>query len=329
VLPAVAEAPAPRRFRAFRLVSVFFHVLALACVYGAAREAFRSEGAALGAAAVAGLNPMFAFVGAGVSNDPSANFCAALVLWLGARLLRKPASAGDAAAFGLAVGAACVSKMSAVVPSLAAFGFLAFRRRLDGPRGALALALAAAVAGPVFWRNVRLYGDPLAARAIYAVEPVAAGWTALPGWFVSAFESSWAVFGWMTIRVPEPYYAVLWVLAGLAAAGAALSWRKERPFPGDVAAFLGLAACLVFAQGAFYGATSLQAQGRYMFVGWAAFAPFALLGLRYWAEFLPRGARPAAWGLLILFLAALHAESLSRIAEAVFVVPGVFNPKGL
>jgi 4-amino-4-deoxy-L-arabinose transferase-like glycosyltransferase len=329
VYAVVQHRPAGAQFRAMRAVSAALHLLALWLVFRIALRAFAgARGPALGATAVVALTPMFAFIGGSVTNDALANLAMAAVLLAGLRLEQAPADRRAVALYGLALGLGFSAKMSLVLPGLAVTGFLVWRGRLSPRQAAAALGLALLVASHAFWRNWRDCGDPLSAARLQAVEPVAAGWGDVGRWGPSSYESFWAVFGWMTVRVPAFFYRALWALGGLAAAGLFLGRRDDGLEP-RAKAFLGFALALVLAQGAFFCARTLQAQGRYLFIGLGAFAPLFFAGLAHWARRLSPRLRPAAWAALVLFALALQWASLSALVSQPFVVPGVHNPKGI
>jgi hypothetical protein len=327
---AVEGRPLDDVFRAFRLVSVVLHGLALWCLWRVAARAFpKSEWSAAGAAAFWALSPMAAFIGASVINDALANFAAAWVVLGGLRIAQGRAGMWDMVSLGAATGLAFGSKMSAVPPAAAVWAVLIWRGSLPRGGGALAALLVCLIAGPVFWRNTMLYGDPLAAQAIYATEPLAgAGFLQLHRWAFESYQGLWARLGWNNITVPAPFYAVLWALGALAAAGAAAAVRAGKLFERRAFLLLGVVFLVAAAQGVMYGVTSVQRQGRYLFVGMAAGIPFFFWGLKYWADRLPRPGRRAAWAGLLVFALALQWVSLSRVAGFYAVIPGVyFMPK--
>jgi 4-amino-4-deoxy-L-arabinose transferase-like glycosyltransferase len=322
--------PVAVQFRAFRLASVVFHACALIAIYGIARRAFgRDSGAALGAMASVALNPMFSFVGGSVNNDTLANLAMTLVILAGLRILQERADWKDVLVLGLATGLGFGSKMSVVGPAAVVWAFAAFRRRLSAGQWLTAGASVLLVAGPVFLRNWILYGDPLAMSALYKVEPQAAGWAGFWPWMVSSYESFWAVTGWMLIRVPAGFYIILWILGALSVVGlaAGISQRKERDRRS--VGFLALVAAVVLAQGVFYGVTSMQKQGRYLFVGLGALAPLFFFGLKFWMDKLPRAGRAAGWGSLAVFAFWLQWACLTATVTSSFVIPGVYNAKGV
>jgi len=328
--PWAAHRPIDAQFRFLRTVSIPLHGLALLAVFFVARRALGSAGpAAVGAAAATALVPMFCFVGASVTNDVLANAAVALTVWAAAREAQRPGSLVSAVLLGVTLGLAWASKSSAVAPAAAAFLWLVLRRRWPLPRAGLALATALLLSGPVFIRNVKLYGDPLAAAAVQATEPTAAGLGGILSWAVSSYESFWAVFGWMLLRLPRPIYWVLWALGAAAAWGVARARKERKIFDPVLFELLMVVAAVAFAQALLLGVTTLQAQGRHLFVGLAAIMPLFFGGMAYWLDRLPARGRAWAWTALAAFGIGLHWMSWDLVASNVFVIPGVYNAKGL
>jgi 4-amino-4-deoxy-L-arabinose transferase-like glycosyltransferase len=313
-----------------RMLSVLLHGLALLAVYGTARLLMPGrEGAALAAAAALALEPMFCFIGASVTNDAAVNLAAACLVFSGARLAAGTGGWPATLAFGLAWGLGMESKASAAVLGAFALLYLLWRRKLAlGPAFAAAF-LALAIAAPTLIRDWRLYGDPLALHVVHKTDPVGAGVAGLPRWAVTTFESAWAVFGWMILRVPSVYYGILALLTAVAAAGAAAAWRRGTFFDRGVAPFLAAVGALVLAQSMWFGTFTFQAQGRQLFVGLAAFVPLLWGGVQFLLETASRPVRRFSVAALLALAAALQVQSLSRLADAQFVIPGVYNPKGV
>jgi 4-amino-4-deoxy-L-arabinose transferase-like glycosyltransferase len=150
--------------------------------------------AAIGAAALAAVWPVQAQLGGAVSNDALCHFWCALVVVVAARWVQHGAGIKDSVILGVVLGAGMLTKSTVLqlVPLVGlALGLAVARRKMAVPaaagRFAIVLGIAFAMAAPWFWRNVTLYGDPLA-RSIYVAtgpnfEPEAirqmAGWSSL------------------------------------------------------------------------------------------------------------------------------------------------------
>jgi len=119
------------RLQLLRISSLLWMLVAVACTWFLAAELFgRQPVLQLAAAGVVGLAPMMLFVSASVNPDAMLFAMWALVLWLGARLLRRGATVTTVAPFAAAIGAACVVKATsyALVPASAIATLVAIRR---------------------------------------------------------------------------------------------------------------------------------------------------------------------------------------------------------
>lgn len=147
-------------------------VAALGCVHAAAAwSALRHRRDCDSASAAAGaafplLVPVMLYTAGFLGNEGlGAVLCSVSLMALLAVLAR--ASANRAALLGLALGAALLTKFSAVVVAAAAAVAIGLRlvrgNFVGGARAALVAAVvAAAVAGPYYARNVAAFGDPFA-----------------------------------------------------------------------------------------------------------------------------------------------------------------------
>jgi 4-amino-4-deoxy-L-arabinose transferase-like glycosyltransferase len=293
----------------------------------------------LGAALLA-FTPQFIFISAAASNDNAINATAALAIWLLVGLVVTAPAAGQAGrgwpagrelgkllALGVLLGLAALSKLSGLaLAGLAGLALLlaAWRRRswrwLLGS-GLAVGAPALLVAGWWYFRNWRLYGDPLAwnlwqANILLRLEP--AGWQTIASELQSLERSFWGLFGWMNVGYPDWVYTALRALALAAAAGwivAAGRWlarsrRIDWRWAGGALLLAWLA--LLAISWLRFMRIAPAAQGRYFFPAAAALALLLVVGLQ--SLRLPRWPRdPAAWqplswaavaGLLALSVAA-------------------------
>ena len=156
-------------------------------------------------------------------------------------------------------------------------------------------AITAALVGPWLVRNVRVYGEPTGATGMFRViHSIYTTRLQLPAetriivpplhdflWY--SFSSAWAVFGWRTRFLPEPYYWLAGALT-LAGVGGAVAWTVRRwrrsPLPAALGWTLTVYALTALAALGSYLAytwtTDGSLQGRYTFV---ALVPFIVIGL--------------------------------------------------
>jgi hypothetical protein len=303
------------QLRWLRVFSTFLHLLALLCIWRMARLCL-GPGVALAATAAAAALPMFAFIGASVSNDALANLAGSLLLWRWLEERRTPGGKGQALRLGALIGLGLNAKATLAAPALCVFVERVWAWRREGgtkaalARAALLGAAALVLCLPLFARNLTLYGDlwGLARTALY--DPQRFGWARLPEWCVLFFQSFWGRFGWMTNPLPGWSYLLLLALSALALAG--FVKERRRMLSGDAGVLL-LFFGGVLAQTFCYGfLRSFQPQARFSFVALGAWAVLFVMGLEAWGEALPPAARRAvgvllALGALGLDLLALRA----------------------
>ncbi len=184
--------------------------------------------AALVAAAIAGLNPMFIFVSASVNNDSlSAALNAALMLSV-LRMLRDGFSLRASALTALLFALSFLTKMTVVVllPVVVGAGFYILRKTRD-QRGLLTLLMLLAllwlaIAGWWTLRNIQLYGEPL---GLVTMANIAGprGMTFNTVQLLSEYQqfrmSFWGLFGAQNIPITSVFYVVLDLATLLAAGG--------------------------------------------------------------------------------------------------------------
>jgi 4-amino-4-deoxy-L-arabinose transferase-like glycosyltransferase len=299
------------------------------CVYGTARELFpRRLELALGSAALVAFNPMFLFIDASVHDDPLANLVAAGVLYVTARILARGATARRAAALGLLIGLAILTKLTCllVLPTVG----LAL---LYGVRGGwwrflkvgVIVALVALLVGG-WWlvRNQVLYGDPTSmGRQVEAWQDERPNG---PDVFAAVRElgflhdSAWGAFGYGQIPLPSWTYGLARLLGLVALGGLVLLWVRRRSgrVPWERPPLALLIVCsgpLVVFAAVFVRMISVDTAnfGRYLFVSLPFLAPLYALGLSEWLR--PRARRWLPVGLTVFMLAL-----------ALFAVVGVLRP---
>lgn len=237
-----------------RSMGVLLGIGTILLTFATTREVFPSpEHAPLAicAATLVGLLPQFTFMSSVVNNDNSATLAgAALSYWL-VRLLSRGARLVDAAALGVLLGLALLTKMNNLVYVPVALLVLAVARVKVGaattspvsdrtPNVArslglkmlltlLAVVVCLLVGGWWYVRNTVVYGDALAIRAVNAmaaaVVPTHASTfdPSAPGaWAVQLFTviaTHFGAFGWVAIKPPVIFYLVYLTLLLFAALG--------------------------------------------------------------------------------------------------------------
>ena len=264
---------------------------------------------ALSGAAVAGLTPMFLFISGSVNNDNLLIALSTAALWLLVRSLRRqdarPRGVGlqrgelaSYALLGALIGLAALTKVSALgLLPLAALvlGWVAWRRRnwqLFFWGGAAVLGAATLIAGWWYWRNWRLYGDPLGWNRFLAIAGPRSTqpslkqlWSERTG-FV---ESYWGLFGGVNVAMPRAVYTALNALALLAAGGLIVDLARRiahRRLPGPTAC-ASLALLVLWPAALFVGllrwtSLTMASQGRLLFPAIGPLSLLLVLGLAAW-----------------------------------------------
>jgi 4-amino-4-deoxy-L-arabinose transferase-like glycosyltransferase len=332
----------------------------------------RQSPIALLAAGLVAFNPQFLFISALVTNDALLVALSAALLWLIVRDMEQcgnrivVAGAHDiwrasrsAAAIGLVLGLALITKQSAIVlVPIALLWVLQLGsrgsnepqsgERASGARSGLALIICAAlsliaatllVSGGWYARNWRLYGDLFglgAFQAEFATQPfVASSLVAWWGGLVQLHASFWARFGWM--NVPAPSWVTGFFLAlealglvgWLAYASARRQIKGERsrlhlPFAApDAGGWWPLLALPPLAFGwvvSFAIATGLVAwQGRLLFPALPALAIVLAVGIGNAKLKMPNVSSPT-------FDFTLYILHFALIAIAIWLLFGVIRP---
>jgi 4-amino-4-deoxy-L-arabinose transferase-like glycosyltransferase len=301
-----------RHLTPVRLLSSLFGLVAIWLTVLIGRKAFPDLPLVpLAAGAVVAFLPMNLYLSAVCNNDELATMLVAL----GFLMLLRATGGGMTLGSGLGLGLVCGLAMMAKSTALCLFvGTVAALLLLPAPGRSRLLWVAAAtagmlaVAGPWLLRNMLVYGDPLAGRAIVMMSPsYSASWLALSPYQRLAYAfrptylwtSFWGAFGAMALPrdfLPNWAYGALTGWLGLALVGlvrgAGGLWRTPAARTLGTALLAGGITLLA-------GFISLnlmvfQAQGRYFF---ALLAPLAIvlcaglyhLGGERWGRWLPVG----------------------------------------
>ncbi len=240
--------------------------------------------------------PQNLFLSGVINNDVLLIFFSTVVFWLLVRHVRRGWTQRSALVLGVAIGAAMLTKVSALFlgfPIALAFALDRRAWRLIP----LTLGAASLVAGWWYVRNAVQYSDPTLTDAVlhtWRSEVIRPGKLALDiGWerLPFAYETAWARFGQGAVAVASPVGTFFDLVVGLGLGGLvatiALSIaRNKRRLP-DWAAMRLWIVTVVFAAswvGAllYWASTAWSGnQGRYVLpgiVGWAALITLGTLG---------------------------------------------------
>ena len=246
----------PRRgaalaIRLLRCFSIALGGVTVACAYWIAYTLFPERWLAAGAAAFCAFNPRFLYVSGTVNNDVMVAATCALTGLASLRLIRatQPRT-GHVLLVGLALGAALLSKVSAVimVPVVAvAVVYAALTRRADAARQpallwrwlGIVLVCAVAIGGWWYVRNATLLDGDLTGTAVHVQKwgrrRRALTWEDVKLEIQGLEESYWAVFGLNSIPIDRWVNLVLFAVDRLAVAGAVVltarqltRWRHDR-----------------------------------------------------------------------------------------------------
>lgn len=301
-----------------RLFSGLFGVIVALCAFGIVREVAPSRAdLALLAGLFVGLQPMFSFIAGAVNNDMGVNAGAALVAYLGIRLLRRP-SVWVAVGFGAALAVTPIMKgtgLALIPPALIVIAGFVWRRpgwragaaALAGTaaaflvvgaaiRRALSAAIADGAPGTVTGEGavgasilsplggkVSYTWQVLFPRLPFMQEHFVMNW---PFWDIYIVRG-WGSFGWYSFNLPRAaLMAVVGVGAAIACVGVVALWRQRADVARWVWEVLFLVAIpitvFVAISFAYYTAAPRDVpgeQGRYLFTAAAPLAALAALSL--------------------------------------------------
>ncbi len=344
---AAASTAAALAIRVTRLTSLLFGILTVLAAWGLGYEAFQTRKGALLTAALVAFQPQFLFICGVVNNDSAAAALATVTLWATACVFRRGLTTRRAAVLGVFVGLAALAKTSALALFFgigAALCWQAWRERLPWRTLAAALgrylALALAVGGWWYARNLWLYGDPLATSRHFDTlwrNPQPKSIPELVGDIPLLIRSFWGAYGWGHIFWPDWVYALL----TLGAAGCVIYGLRR--------AFGRLRAC--FSRVALREAVDATGGIYLLSAGWCAAIGVALLlwmrevaaphgrlffpAIGAWALLVAYGvaqksAHPVwrAWGRgLLLGMAVLAALAPGARIQAAFAPPRLYAPQ--
>lgn len=328
---ALAAPLLPLGEKGMRTLSLLCGVVSLILIYRTARFLFpnHAEVAPL-AAGIAAFIPTHIALTSTFNNDALLELCVSATLWQLFLAMRQGFSLWRAGWLGVLLGAACLTKVNALLLfPVVGFGlFLLWRNGEPLPsllRGAAwSLAVCMTVCGWWYGRNLSLYGELLPVKAFgeaFAGTAQAKDMAAsLGGWgnywmLVSewSFKSFWAVFGTAEsarigkpVFLPDQVYLLFLLLTGMMIVGLSiLHFRAKKEFD-QVQRY---AIWVLFLMLGLTGLSFLlflmryfQTQGRYLY---PAMLPIAILFALGWRAVLPEKYQRTGSGLLVGLLAAL------------------------
>lgn len=251
---------------------------------------------ALVAAALTGLNPMFIFVSASVTNDSLAMCLNSALILLLLRTLRDGFSARASLAMAVLFGLACLTKTTSLVllPVLVGAAFFV-RRKTDDRRGLLAMLYLLLlcwllIAGWWHIRNLQLYGEPLGIITQATLAGSRGMYFDLADLFAEFQQfrmSFWGLFGASNIQLASIFYVLFDLGTFLSLAGCLflilqlLAIRDFAYARYELAHLLTLASALgLLWLGIFYlGSLTPVTQGRVLFPLIGALGPLLAVGL--------------------------------------------------
>lgn len=228
----------PLAWHLLRLLSV---AMGAATVWGTARiaEEFLPNPSwiAVAAAAFVAFLPGFTFLSAVVNNDTLVIMLSTLAVLQSVRLARHPLEQRHAAALGVVLGLAALTKLSGLVAwffAAAAFAVSAWQSRPWKNvlvQAALSFGIALAIVAPYFAYNWTRYGDPLGWSLTMATTPVRTVPITWNDWrvvFQGLYTSFWGRFGGaLHLRMADAVYLALALFTALPIIGWTIDARRK------------------------------------------------------------------------------------------------------
>jgi 4-amino-4-deoxy-L-arabinose transferase-like glycosyltransferase len=284
--------------------------------------------------ALAGLNPMFLYIGSSANNDNMVVFLATALLWLVIRGVQEGFTLQLALLTGLVWGLAGLSKITGlflIAPWAAGLAWDGWRRRAWRNTLLYAVVISAVallLGGWWYLRNIRLYGELFGMERMLDIwgerVPGEMDWPTLLSTARYALDTFWGRFGYGQIVLPPLFYLLfaLLTLAGIwgLLRGMRLLWRFLSRGPAEDGAgvwLVLLATAGVYLPALFYfiWRNPSGANGRYTFPALVAFAAFIVLGLTS----LPLHRYLSA--VVTLFMVAAALVSLAWLVPWTYATP--------
>jgi hypothetical protein len=291
-----------------------------------------------------GFNPQFLHISSSVSNDAflvaTTNVAFALALWW----WHRPEALWRAAAVGLAVGMALLTKSSglSLIPTIGLLlllgGRLAWPLRLR--HIAIFGVVVALVSGWWFARNLLLYGEPTATQIHLQIfdeaPPPFTISKVMDNWSMVA-NSFWASFGWGGLNLSHEVYRAVRgfaLLLVLAFVWATVRGRRAWSEPQKVLVGLSVVHLLVVGALLFQWMRLTEApHGRLLF---PALLPITLVLMLGFLRLVPQGLHtlasttyPGAWAVVALVLAVTFIRPVYLPAPILAALPESAVPLGV
>jgi hypothetical protein len=225
-----------------RWVSSVLGALTVYAVYRSAKSVFQNDGTATVAAGLVAFNPQFIFIHSSLNNDTLITALSAAVIALtleamrGLRLDRQ-----TQIGIAVLVGLAALTKLSGLTLYVFVAGALGIgwlkgwiTNRIVFQMVGTCLIAGIGIAGWWYTRNFVLYGDLTGTTMMIAIiEPRKTPYTLYD--FLTEMEglriNGWALFGWLNVIAPIPFYWIMDGLIGVALIGGVrviVGWWRSR-----------------------------------------------------------------------------------------------------
>jgi 4-amino-4-deoxy-L-arabinose transferase-like glycosyltransferase len=337
-----------------RLLSVLMGAVTVFLTYRLSMELMPDHlNLALVAAAVNAFTPMFIFISAAVNNDNLVIPLSSLALLLMVRLLKASQTMDDGRQvarlvssakrflpLGIVVGLALLAKVSAgglIALTALTIAYVSWRERsvLTFFTGGLVTGGAALlIAGWWYFRNWRLYGDPLGQNTFIEIlgqRDVPADLAQLWRERISFIRGYWGNFGGLNVLMPEWVYLIFNILALLALLGLVIALlayirRQTKATPHRLVSWLLvlLWPTLVVVLWMTWASTTWSSQGRLVFPAISVWSLLIALGWYRLSRLLPKNIRPLAF-----FAAPSFMFIISLLAPFLWIHPAYAGPEDL
>lgn len=296
--------------------------------------------AAVGAAALNALLPMFLFIAGSVNNDNLSTLLGNLLALLIVRLLLRESMPAirDYAIIGVVAGAGMLAKFNIgfLLPLVAlALLIVSLRHKTIRPLligGLISGGLTILIAGWWYLRNDQLYGDPTGLNVFLDIvgrRAIPANLAQLWSERFSFLRAFWGFFGGMNVPYPDPIYVIFDLIALVGVIGAvafvvyAIVRRKW-----DVRRWLPAAVTLIWIAVSFvsylrWTAETPASQGRLMFAALSSILMWLAVGLVWW---VPKAIRALPIGAVVGYFAFAAVFAPFGVIVPAYALPDFIDP---
>lgn len=324
-----------------RLTFVIIGALTVLFTYRTAAAAFpKNESLTVGAAAICAFLPQFTFMSGMVNNDNLAILLSSMAIFYLVRVLKRPSIASrNLIKLSLIVGLGMLTKYTCffLIPLALVVILVKSEDRQQALKlSFLFLLVIGLVAGWYYYRNLVLYGDPLASKIRLSVDCTVAPKSITDPYFREVYfpemyKSFVGNFGSMSIPLPRGiYYAFSLLLIG---GGLGLLWlllfpkveeNTLAPTQKYTVLILLLGIVLLLIGSIEFNLSYTSPQGRHLFSGLPAVSILAALGLSVFLRKVPW--RKVLWVFLICLMLLLNLFSIFRCLLPAYYP---FRPRGV